>query len=144
MKAQIPAQGILKHSDYGTSMSYHVACNCGSPDCSHNVWIEAETEPDMITITTYTMQKTDYWTESAKLRYDKEGIAQWFDWFWKGLWNGLMIRLRLTKNIWFDGYAKYEAGILMNEQEALNYAETLKRSINDVREFKKEKNVRNK
>jgi len=137
MKPQIPAVGILKHNDYGDSMAYHVACNCGSPDCSHNVWIEAEDVG--ITVMTYTTQKTDYWTESVHPSYSKDGFSQWFDWFWKGLWNGLMTRLRLTKNIWIDGYVKYEAGIIMNEQEAINYAETLKRSIQDVKAFKKEK-----
>ena len=35
------------------------------------------------------------------------------------------------------GYVEYEADLIMNEQQAFNYAETLKKAVNDVKNFKK-------
>ena len=35
------------------------------------------------------------------------------------------------------GYIEYEASIIMSEQQALNYSETLRSAIKDVKEFKK-------
>jgi hypothetical protein len=34
------------------------------------------------------------------------------------------------------GYVEYEASIIMSEQQALNYAETLKSAIIDVKQFR--------
>jgi len=78
------------------------------------------------------------WTESIKPRYDIEiPILQSFDWFWKSIWNGLATRLRLTRDIWLHGYVKYEASLIMTEQQALNYSDTLLKSVEDVKEFRK-------
>ena len=35
-----------------------------------------------------------------------------------------------------QGYVEYEASVIMTEQQALNYAETLRSAINDVKEFR--------
>ena len=35
------------------------------------------------------------------------------------------------------GYIKYKASIIMSEQQAVNYAETLKSAVKDVKTFKK-------
>lgn len=136
MKPQKPAEGILKTNDYGDSKWYHVICGCGQPD--HSLTVEVEAEEFGVSVNTYVTVKTDYWTESVKKRYDIDGPwAQEFDWFWKDLWNGLITRLKLTWTIWTKGYIKAETTILMSEQQALNYAETLKSAIQDVKDFKK-------
>jgi hypothetical protein len=44
---------------------------------------------------------------------------------WQTIW------ILITK-----GYIEYEGSIIMTEQQALNYAETLKKAIIDVKEFK--------
>lgn len=136
MKPQKPAEGILKTNDYGDSKWYHVICGCGQPD--HSLTVEVEAEEFGVSVNTYVTVKTDYWTESVKKRYDIDSPwAQEFDWFWKDLWNGLITRLKLTWTIWTKGYIKAETTILMSEQQALNYAETLKSAIQDVKDFKK-------
>ena len=138
MKAQKPAQGILLQNDWGTSKMYKAVCECGNDDCSHIVDVEADEFG--VNVTVYTTEHTNFWKDSVKPRYDIDNVwLQEFDWFWKGLWNGLMIRLRLTKDIWFNGYAKYQSSLYMNEQVALNYAETLKSAVVDVQNFKKSK-----
>jgi len=108
MKAQKPAEGILKRKDWGDSKTYTIVCDCGSDDHAHNVWIEADETG--ITVNTYTTQKTNFWSKTR----------------WHHIWT------LLTK-----GYIEYEASIIMSQQQALNYAETLKSAINDVADFKK-------
>ena len=65
-----------------------------------------------MTVTTYTTQKSQWWSLNR----------------WQTIW-----RL-LTK-----GYVEYEANIIMTEQQALNYAETLKKAVKDVSAFKQPK-----
>ena len=136
MKAEKPAEGILKTGDYGDSKFYHVVCGCGQPD--HSLTVEVEAAETGVNVNTYATVKTDFWTETVKKRYDID--SEWqqeFDWFWKDLWNGLITRLKLTWTVWTKGYVQCETTIAMSEQQALNYAETLKSAIQDVKDFKK-------
>jgi hypothetical protein len=143
MKAQPPAEGILKTNDFGDSKWYHVVCGCGQPD--HALTVEVESDDMGVNVNTYATVKTDYWTDNVKKRYDIDNPwLQEFDWFWKDLVNGIIIRLKLTWTVWTNGYVQAETTISMSEQQALNYAETLKSAINDVKMFKtdiKEKSV---
>ena len=138
MKAQAPAEGILKTHEWGDSKYYHVACSCGNDDDSLELCVEAD---DMgVTVSHYTTQKTDWWTEHVEKNYNIDNPwLQEFDWFWKDLWNGLSTRLRLTRDIWFHGYVKYQGTTIMSEQQALNYAETIKSAIDDVKQFRQER-----
>ena len=142
IEAQTPAEGILLRKDFGDTKSYVVECECGCGEHAHHVWVEAD--EGGVTVQTFVELKTDWWTETVEKRYDIDNnLAQWYDWFWKDIWNGLITRLRLTRDIWFHGYVKYEATLIMNQQQTLNYAETLKSAMADVEEFRKN-NVRNK
>lgn len=133
--AQSPAQGILLINQWGSSKMYQVLCECGDSDCTHTVEVNAD--DCGVSVTIFTNQTTDFWTNSIKPRYDIDNEwLQKFDWWWKDLWNGLCTSLRLTKDIWFHGHAKYQASVHMSEQQALNYAETLKNAITDVKNFK--------
>jgi hypothetical protein len=137
MKAQAPAEGILKTNDFGNSKWYQVICGCGQPD--HTLTVEVEADETGVSVNTYASVKTDYWTESVKKRYDINNTwLQEFDWFWKNLVNGFLTRLRLTWDIWVKGYVRCETTALMSKQQALNFAETLKSSIKDVENFEKE------
>ena len=135
MKAQQPAEGILKTNDFGDSKWYQVVCGCGQSD--HTLTVEVEADDMGVSVNTYATVKTDYWTESVKKRYDIDSPwLQEFDWFWKGLVNGFLTRLRLTWDIWIKGYVRAETTTLMSKQQALNFAETLTSAIKDVEEFK--------
>lgn len=117
MKAQQPAEGILKRNDWGDSKSYNVPCSCCGTDCEHNVWVESD---DIgVTVTTYTQQKSKWWS---------------------------LNRFQIIWTLLTKGYIEYEASIIMSEQQALNYAETLKSAIKDVRVFdekRKQQTVQN-
>lgn len=136
MKAQTPAQGIMMTGDYGNSKFYKVVCGCGQPD--HSLDFEVESDETGVTVNTYATVKTDYWSESIKKRYDIDNpYLQELDWALKDIWNGLITRIKLTWTVWTKGYVKCETVIAMSEQQALNYAETLKSAIQDVKDFKK-------
>jgi hypothetical protein len=135
VKAQVPAQGILLVKDWGKSKMYQAVCDCTSDECTHTLDIEADEFG--VTVNIYTSQYTDFWHKSVEPKYDIDNIwLQEFNWFWTGFWNGLVNRLRLTRDVWFKGHVKYQSTLILNEQMALNYSETLKTAIKDVKEFK--------
>lgn len=138
MSAQTPAEGIMKVGEYGDAKFYKVACQCGSPD--HDIDFEVEAEDPNVNVNIYVKVKTDYWTEAVKKRYDIDNAyLQELDWTVKDIINGFVTRLKLTWRVWTQGYLKTEVTVAMTEQQALNYAETLKSAVNDVKSFK-EKN----
>lgn len=103
MKPQTPAEGILLRKDYGDAKTYNVPCECCGSDCEHNVWVEADETG--VTVTTYTQQKTKWWELTR----------------WQIIWR------MLTR-----GYVEYEASIIMSEQQAYNYGNTLLSAVKDV------------
>jgi hypothetical protein len=101
VKYQKPAEGVLKtDASWGNSLVYHVRCDCGDEYCSHEVEIEADKMH--IQVHTHLIVHTRW---SGKSR-------------WKQIWQ------ILTK-----GYAEMQSTIVMKEQTALNYAETIKVAI---------------
>lgn len=138
MNAQTPAEGIMKVGEYGDAKFYKVACQCGSPD--HDIDFEVEAEDPNVNVNIYVKVKTDHWTEAVKKRYDIDNpYLQELDWTVKDIINGFVTRLKLTWQVWTQGYLKTDVTVAMTEQQALNYAETLKSAVNDVKSFK-EKN----
>jgi len=136
MKAEAPAQGIMKTGDYGDSKWYKVSCSCGQPD--HDITFEVEVnDGGEIVVNTYIDTKTDYWTEALKKRYDIDNPwMQEIDWAVKEFINGLVRRLKFTWKMWTKGYIRTESTTVMTKQQALNYAETLKQAIKDLETFK--------
>ena len=108
MLAQIPAEGILKRSDYGDAKLYQVSCECHQPDHDHNVWVEADASD--ISVNIYTTSKSKFWSAN---------------------------RFRLIWTLLVKGHVEYEVNLSMSKQQALNYAETLKSAVKDVEEFRK-------
>ena len=110
MKAQTPAEGVLLRKDYGDAKVYKIVCECGDCDHSHEVWVEADETG--VSVTVYTQQKTKWWELNR----------------WQKIWT------LLTK-----GYIEVESNLIMGEQQVLNYAETLKSAVKDVKLFKAER-----
>lgn len=138
LKSQKPAEGILKRNDFGDSKYYQVVCSCGQEYHDHNVEVEAD--DCGVNVNIYATFKTDYWTETVKPHYDIDNeVLQEIDWFVKGLINNTIRKLKLTWELWTTGAVTAETTIHMTEQQALNYAETLKSAIKDVQEFKNKK-----
>ena len=115
LKPQTLAEGVLKRNNWGDAVTYQVVCECQDADHDHDIWVEADDH--RVTVTTYTTQKSQWWSLNR----------------WQTIW------ILLTK-----GYVKYEANIIMTEQQTLNYAETLKKAIQDVKRFKAKADPTNK
>ena len=107
MKAQTPAQGILKSHDFGDSVFYYVQCDCGNEDCAHTVEVEADDWG--VTVHLYHKQHTKWWDMGR----------------WSQIWQ------ILTK-----GYAEMETTIVMNDQTAENYSAALTSAVTDTKAFK--------
>lgn len=136
ISAQEPAEGILMRGDYGDSKFYQVVCGCGQEYHDHN--LEVEAADTGVNVNLYITVKTDYWSETFEKRYDiNSPWQQEFDWYWKDLINGLIKRVKLTWELWTTGAITAQSTIAMSEQQALNYAETLKQATKDVQSFKK-------
>ncbi len=110
MELQTPAEGILKTNDWGDAKVYHVVCDCGADDHTHNLWVEAD---DIgITVSIYATVKSPWWSMNR----------------WKQIWT------LITK-----GYLEHQTVLTINQQTALNYAETLKTAIKDVEIFRQQR-----
>jgi hypothetical protein len=115
LKVQKPAVGIMITNDWGDSKGYRVACECGSNECEHQVWVEADDVG--VTTTIYSTTTTNFWSKTR----------------WYYIWT------LLTK-----GYIEQETCVIMSEQQTLNYAEILKSAIKDTVNFRKNKYDENK
>lgn len=111
MKAQTPAQGILKKNDWGDTKMYHVICECGSGQHAHDVWVEAS--DCGIDVNVYVTVESTWWS---------------------------MNRFRQLWCLMTKGCLKLETTLSMNEQTALNYAKTLEKALDDVKAFKAKSN----
>ena len=55
MQAQQPALGIMQTNDWGDTKVYRIACDCGSNEHSHDLWVEAD--ESNVTVTVFTNVK---------------------------------------------------------------------------------------
>lgn len=135
MKPETPAEGIMKINDHGNSKCYHVVCGCQQPD--HALTVEVEADEMGVTVNTYITAQSDYWGETFVRRFDIDNTwLQACDWFWKDAVNGIVRRLKLTWTVWTKGYVETQTTILMSEQQAINYANTLTSAVKDVKIFR--------
>ena len=107
MKAEKPAEGVLKRNDWGDTKYYQIVCDCSDPDHDHNVCVEAEDTG--VSVIVYTINTSTFWSKTR----------------WRQMWE------LLTK-----GYVKQEVALSMTEQQALNYAGVLTKAVEDVKMFK--------
>lgn len=140
MNPQIPAKGISLINDYGGAKWYRVPCHCG---CDAELTVEIEVDDNIIAVNQYSTQKTNWWKETVKPNYKiKNRFLQWAQWTWSDLVNGLATRIRLTWGIWVHGYIEYESTVLMDKQQALNFAEVLKTAIADVETYETDRKIK--
>ena len=105
-----PATGILIKHDWGPVRHYMVTCACGQDDHDHEVFVEADESG--ITVTTYITGKSNWWSKTR----------------WHAIWTLLT-----------QGYVKHESSLIMNQQQAVNYAAILQSAATDVEQFRKSK-----
>lgn len=111
LKKQEPALGIMQQSDWDDFKTYRVACDCMDPGHDHHVSVEYDKECRLVSVHIGTTATTPFWSMSR----------------WKQIWQ-----------IISQGHITCEAVIIMNQQQALNYAKALEYSIGKVSKIEKE------
>lgn len=135
IKPQVPAEGIYKNAEFGDSVYYTVACSCGSSDDEIEFSVEVD-DFEMISVNTYVTPKNAHWKKLVDENSKFDNMFLWnLDYTIRSAINGLYQRLLVTYEVWTQGYIKMYSTTLMSEQQALNYAETLKAAIKDKRNF---------
>lgn len=130
MKAQTPANGILALADNMGYKHYKVTCECSSDGHQHDIFVEADKHRTVV-VTIYSKQTTSY-QQKFSMSYQENSILLFFKEFINNLFN----KIRLTKDIWCKGYIEYESDIILNKQQALNYATALKNAVSDLEKIK--------
>ena len=138
LKAEKPATGILKKHDFGDSIHYAVVCECCDPDDMIDFSLEIEADSWNVVLNAEFTPRIAYWdTLVSDCSSFKNPWLYRIEYSIRELLNSLYYRLKLTHEIWFKGYVKYNQTTMMNEQQALNYAATINQAIDDLRKFKK-------
>ena len=134
IEPQTPAEGIMQTHKFKDSVFYSVNCSCGSDDHTMDISVSYEKDVDGIVVEFYSKQKSLYWQKVAD--WDVYNIANpWLFsivYFIQGFVNGLGHRLKVTKNLWINGYVEYQSDTIMSKQTALNMAEAIKNSIEEL------------
>lgn len=130
MEPQTPAEGIsVVYASKRSSMQmYRVDCSCAGSDHSHTLAVETD-DDGLITVEIFADATTDYWTNKIENPNYNAAI---------GFLNSLIRKTKATWGIWTKGQLKYESYIILNEQRALNYAEALKKAVDDAKQRRQE------
>jgi hypothetical protein len=107
---QRPAQGISLDKDFGDAKVFNVECDCSSDDHAVKMWIEVQRDHDIPDVEVSFYVTT--WT--------------------KGFWNDWPARLRAVYDILIKGVHKQEHHMLLNKQSALNFAEAIKDTVEEL------------
>lgn len=141
MSYQEPILGISKVYDYGTSKCYKVDCQCGSDDHSITMDIEKDDDLSDVVVNTYVTVSTSYWDETVSLSSLCHKIENTFlyniAYFWISMFNSLVRKVKLTYNIWIDGYVKFSTSTIMTKNQAKNFADTINHAIDTIEENNK-------
>ena len=134
LEPQTPAEGISLQGKYEDSSYYRVPCECGNPDCEVFICVEFEHDTKEITVIFETKQKTLYWKTLVDWEIHKinNPILSWIVNGAQSFINGLHQRLKITKQVWWDGYAEYQSHTIIKRQTALNMVEAIKNTIQEL------------
>lgn len=127
---QIPAIGILERKDFGDSKFYQIACACS---CGSDLQVNVEADDHGIAVNTWTQVKSPWWKKHFDVDF-YSGIPVVYGIVYAT--NDWMNRFGWIWTILTKGYVEMESCTLMDRQQTLNFAETLKRAIVDVEDFR--------
>jgi hypothetical protein len=131
--AQKPAEGIALDRDFGDSVFYTVSCDCGNGDDAIQFNIEYDKDMEQVTMHTYLKLKTDYYTEYfGECKYVHNDWLYSLNYYVASFINGFIRRVKLTWNIWVNGYAEYNSWTLMRQQVAVNYGNAILRAVKEM------------
>lgn len=109
MKAQKPAMGITQTANYSDAKVYKIECDCGSTDHAVNMWIEVDGDQE---------------TQDVQ-------VAFYVD-TWTPFWESGFNRIKTAWNVLVHGINRQEHHLLLSRQAALNFAEVVKTTVNQL------------
>jgi len=139
MNSEIPARGILYTEDSPTCKSYVVPCTCTNPDDTIEFTVNIDDFQE-IELQHYTLQKTPIWRDPFKQHKTygiKNRLLFEIAYYTTGFLNSLHHRLSVTWKVWTKGQVEYYSTTILNKQQAINYADTIKRAVHDIEETNK-------
>jgi len=137
LTAEIPAAGIMKTNDFGDSIYYAVACQCGNPDDMIRFSVELEVDSYEITLNTEFTTKSSYWKTPFKETSNFNNSTLWsIDYCTRRFLNSIYHRVITSWEVWVYGYITHYESTIMSEQQALNYANTIMQSIENLNQLK--------
>ena len=115
MEKQTPAQGIMQTGDYAETKMFRLECNCHFVD--HDVQVFISSEYGYIAMEVF-----------SKVSLYSQGFFK---------------RLKMLIKFLWSGHAEMDHTLLMNKQQALNFAEVIKDTIVKLEKFEKTENIDN-
>ena len=110
-----------------------------------NFSVELETDSWNIVLNTEFTPKSAYWKTPFNETSNFENSFLWsLDYTTRCFLNRLYHRFNTTWELWTKGYITYSQSTVMNEQQALNYAATINQSIEDLRTFRNNLDIKRK
>jgi len=133
MKSQTPAEGVSLRKDWGDTKWYRVDCECGDENHHHDLWVEADRETHQVTVEITTTSTTDFWSTPVTPYVTRSSETLQFVEEWaRYLINETVRRASLVFRVLFRGYAEYNSTVILTQQQAVNYADTLKKAVKEV------------
>ncbi len=134
LNPQIPAEGIMQTYKFDDTVFYAVNCTCGSDDHIVDISVSYEKDVDNVVVTFYSKQKSLYWRKVADWDVYKIDNSWLFSivYFIQGFINGFCHRLKVTYDLWMNGYIEYQSDTIMSRQTALNMAEAIKNTVEEI------------
>lgn len=110
MKAEKPANGIMKTSERPQSQSFRIACDCHSESHAVDMWIEVDgdpREPQQVQLEFFVNMSVPFWSRGFN-------------------------RLRAAWNALCMGNVTHAHTMLLNKQAALNLSEAIRQTIQQL------------
>lgn len=106
LKEEQPAQGISVEKIFDDAIIYNVTCDCGVPEHSVKMWIEAKADSEI---------------ENISVSFYVDTYSPYF--------NSLWDRIKYTFKLLIFGQFKVEHCFLLNKQSALNFSSAIHNQI---------------
>lgn len=130
MEAQKPAKGILEQTGGKDWKMYRVPCSCG---CDNQIDLMVEVDDYNVSANFYAETKTPYW----RRRFETSSVDdQWLVYVVKEFANDWLNRFEIVWEALTKGYVKTEVTVMLSDQQCINFAETLKTAVEDLKKYR--------
>lgn len=128
MRSQKPAAGILIQGEYPDSKFFKVPCDCG---CETEIDFMVEVDDCCIAVHMFSETSTNTWRDRFRQNY---GEDWWIVYVLKSFANDALNRISVAWRALVHGRVTTESSVILSEQQALNFSQTLRDSIDEFKQ----------